>query len=78
MHTGVQIHSCTCTLCKNSVRNKNAANGKSSVCVCMCVCACVCLRMCVCVCLHMCVWCGRVCVCKGTVGRCVAGNNASV
>ena len=29
--------------------------------------------MCVCV----CVWRGRVCVCKDTVGRCVAGNNAS-
>ena len=25
----------------------------------------------------VCVWRGRVCVCKDTVGRCVAGNNAS-
>ena len=28
-------------------------------------------------CAYVCVWRGRVCVCKGTVGRCVAGNNAS-
>ena len=26
---------------------------------------------------NVCVWRGRVCVCKDTVGRCVAGNNAS-
>ena len=32
-----------------------------------------CTSPCVCV----CVWRGRVCVCKDTVGRCVAGNNAS-
>ena len=29
------------------------------------------------VCVCVCVWRGRVCVCKDTVGRCVAGNNAS-
>ena len=39
--------------------------------------------VCVHVCVYVCVWVGvfvwrgRVCVCKGTVGRCVAGNNAS-
>ena len=34
-----------------------------------------CTSPCVCVCV--CVWRGRVCVCKDTVGGCVAGNNAS-
>ena len=64
---------CTCTISENSVRNKNPKSLQvvqaRSVCVCVCVCVC----MCVCV----CVWHGRVCVCKDTVGRCVAGNNAS-
>ena len=58
------IHSCTCTICENSVRNKNPKSlqvVQAYVCVCVCVC----------------VWRGRVCVCKDTVGRCVAGNNAS-
>ena len=48
-----------------------------SVCVCVCVCVwcgCVCVGVCVCVC---------VCVsefgmgCKGTIGGCLAGKNAS-
>ena len=40
----------------------------------MCVWAC-----CVCVAWAcLCVWRGRVFMCKGTVGRCVAGNTASV
>ena len=45
--------------------------------VCVCVRICVCMCVCVCVCgKGMCV--ARVfCVCKGTVGRSVAGNNAS-
>ena len=59
-----------CVLCENSQRT-NAANGTSSVCVCACVCVCVCVWV------GVFVWRGRVCVCKGTVGRCVAGNNAS-
>ena len=54
-------------LCENSQRT-NAANGTSSVCMCVCVCVCVCGRVCV-------AW---ACVCKDTVGGCVAGNNASV
>ena len=33
--------------------------------------------LCVYVCVFLCAWCERVCVCKDTVGRCVAGNNAS-
>ena len=52
------VHSWTCSICENSVRNKNPASC-TSPCVCVCVC----------------VWRGRVCVCKGTVGRYVAGNN---
>ena len=40
------VHSCTCTICDNSVRNKNpvTASGTSpdSVRVCVCVCAQVC------------------------------------
>ena len=52
------VHSWTCTICENSVRNKNPASC-TSLCVCVCV-----------------AWRGRVCVCKDTVGRCVAGDNA--
>ena len=63
----------TCVLCENSQRT-NAANGTSSVCVCACVCMCVWACLCG---VGVFVWRGRVCVCKGTVGRCVAGNNAS-
>ena len=36
------VHSCTCTLCENSVRNKNPKSQQvvqaQSVCVCVCVC----------------------------------------
>ena len=40
------VHSCTCTLCENSVRNKN-----NSLCMCVCVCMCVWHgRVCVCKC----------------------------
>ena len=45
----------------------------------MCVCVFVCLHVCVMLaCVYACVWRGRVCVCKGTVGRCVAGNKTKV
>ena len=70
------VHLCTCTLCENSVRNKNQIE-------CHCkwykpsLCKCVCVYVCVCVCVCVCVWHGCVCVCKDTVGPCVAGNNAS-
>ena len=75
------VHSCTCTLCENSVRNKNPKSLRvvqaQSLCVSVCVHVRVC-GMCVCVCVCVCVlWHGRVCVCKDTVGGCVAGNNAS-
>ena len=57
---------------------------KPSLCVCVCVCVRVCVRACVCVCVCVCdvcvcvcVWHGRERVCKSTVGRCAAGNNAS-
>ena len=49
--TCVQVHSCTCTLCKDSVRKKNPKSLQvvqaQSVCECMC---CVCVYVCVCVC----------------------------
>ena len=70
------VHSCTSTLCKDSVRNKNpkylqAVQAQSvcvhvHVCVCVCVhvCVCVCVHVCVCVCVHVCVCvCVHVCVC---------------
>ena len=69
-------HSCTCTLYENSMKNKNSfevtASGTSPVCmyVCMCMCVCVCVG-------GGMQWHGCVGVCKGTVGRCVAGNHAS-
>ena len=50
-----------------SVRNKNPKSLQVSNCVGVGVCG-VC---------GVCVWHGRVRVCKDTVGRCVAGNNAS-
>ena len=63
------VHSCTCTICENNMRNKNPKSLQvvqtQSLCVCVYVCVCVC------------VWRGRVCVYKDTVGRCVAGNIAS-
>ena len=59
----VRAHRCVHSwTCENSVRNKNPASCTSP---CVCVCVCVCVRR------------GRVCVCKDTVGRFVAGNNAS-
>ena len=56
-----------CTICENNM-NKNPKSLQvvqaQSLYVCVCVCVCV-------------AWRGCVCVCKDTVGRCVAGNNAS-
>ena len=34
------VHSCTCSVCENSVRNKNP-KSLQVVCVCVCVCVCV-------------------------------------
>ena len=33
----VCVHSCTCTICENSVRNKNSKYLQVPACVCMCV-----------------------------------------
>ena len=44
-----RVHSCTCTLCENSVRNKNQCHCKwykPSLCECMCVCVCVHAQVC--------------------------------
>ena len=54
------VHSWTCTICENSVRNKNPKSLQVVQAH-----------------VSVCVWRGRVCVCKDTVSRCVAGNNAS-
>ena len=57
VHAHRCVNSCTCMLCKDSVRNKNPkslqAVQSQSVCVHVCVCMCVC--MCVCVRVHVCV-----------------------
>ena len=60
------VHSCTCTICENSVRNKNPKSLQvvqaRSVCVCVCVCVCLCVCVSVCVCLCVCVSvCAHVC-----------------
>ena len=64
----VYIHTLyTCMLCENSVRTQSHVY----VCVVSGVGMFVCAYVCVCMSR------GRVCVCKCTVGRCVAGTNAS-
>ena len=62
------VHSCTCTLCKDSVRNKNPKSLQALSPVCVCACACVCAHVCVHVraCAHVCVHvrvCVHMCVC---------------
>ena len=64
------VHSCTCKLCENSVRDKNPKSLKVVQAVCLRVC--MCARACVSVCVYVC----RVRVCKCTVGGYMAGNNA--
>ena len=69
------VHSCTCTVCENSVRNKNpkslqavqdqslrVCHGRTCICVFVCVHVCgghVCVCVCVCMCVRVCVY---VCV----------------
>ena len=52
-----QCHSCTCTLCENSVRDKTLQVVQAQFCVCVCVCLCACLWVCACLCVYVCVLC---------------------
>ena len=62
----MSVHSCTCTICENNMRNKNPKSLQvvqaQSVCVSVCVCACVCVCVCVfaCMCVYTCV-CAQAC-----------------
>ena len=67
--TGV-YNSCTCTLCENSVRNKNPKSLQvvQAQSVCVRVRVCVCVHVCVCyVCVHMCVHSCTCTLCKDSV-----------
>ena len=67
MYITMCVYSCTCTLCENSVRNKNPMSllvvQAQSVCAYLCVRICVCV-VCVCgVCVCVCVCVAWACLC---------------